>query len=332
MPNKGPKLGDEFFTERNGVNAVAQKINQVRLLWRETPNADVGIDGQIEYVDDNGIATGALVAVQIKSGASYLVGDTQAWNYTPHDKYRWYWENFPVPVLLIIFDPQTETAYWADVRQQLRISRGRGALRVPKSQIVVRRQRSQLFESCGVFGRPILSPPDLLSEMITRETGSVDFPVSFYELFVNGLADIGRKIFFSMGFCSEVAEARILFEGRDHGVTIGAPEYDFVHEYVQFLAGQNLAVIDYSDYLIDLKERNMVSTFLVPLTSRGHAVLEFIRELAGAFQGPALTELWVEPVYNASWPLRVRANYEVLMKIKGSGGVKPILGKRPLGG
>jgi hypothetical protein len=32
----------------------------------------VGVDGQVELVNDDGEATGALVAVQIKSGRSYL--------------------------------------------------------------------------------------------------------------------------------------------------------------------------------------------------------------------------------------------------------------------
>jgi Domain of unknown function (DUF4365) len=63
-----PKYQTTNTTERLGVNAVAEAIARLGLIWRETPMADVGIDGQIEYVNKEGYATGRMIAVQIKSG------------------------------------------------------------------------------------------------------------------------------------------------------------------------------------------------------------------------------------------------------------------------
>lgn len=59
-------------TERAGVNAVASMVNDARCIWRETPLRDVGIDGQVEYVTPSGAATGRLVLLQVKSGATYF--------------------------------------------------------------------------------------------------------------------------------------------------------------------------------------------------------------------------------------------------------------------
>lgn len=67
-----PKFSHTKQQERYGVNAVAVAVARLGLIWRETQSADVGIDGQIEYVTPEGAATGRMVAVQIKCGLSYL--------------------------------------------------------------------------------------------------------------------------------------------------------------------------------------------------------------------------------------------------------------------
>src|SRR5204863_8296968 len=100
------------------------------------PNADVGIDGQIEFVDADGFASGLVVAVQVKSGASYLRGDKETFIYQPSGKHANYWREFPVPVLLAIHDPESRTIYWTDARQQLRSMQGDGAISIPRSQTV----------------------------------------------------------------------------------------------------------------------------------------------------------------------------------------------------
>jgi hypothetical protein len=67
-----PKYGATNQQERLGVNAVAEAVARLGLIWRETTSADVGVDGQIEYVAPDGAATGRMVAVQVKSGPSFL--------------------------------------------------------------------------------------------------------------------------------------------------------------------------------------------------------------------------------------------------------------------
>ena len=58
--------------ERRGINAVAVAAARMGQIWSETATADVGIDGQLEFVDENGFATGKTVAVQVKSGPSFF--------------------------------------------------------------------------------------------------------------------------------------------------------------------------------------------------------------------------------------------------------------------
>lgn len=59
-------------TGKLGVTFVETVVSEAGCIFRETPqDTDVGIDGYIEFVE-NEIATGTLVAVQIKAGESFL--------------------------------------------------------------------------------------------------------------------------------------------------------------------------------------------------------------------------------------------------------------------
>lgn len=114
-----PKTPETYFTERAGVLHVAEELDAMRLIWRETPNADVGIDGQIEFVDADGRTTGRLVAAQVKSGSSYVRRVDDQVVFTPSEKHATYWARFPIPVIVFIHDPDVGRTYWADARQQL---------------------------------------------------------------------------------------------------------------------------------------------------------------------------------------------------------------------
>lgn len=106
-----PKYNQTNSQERLGVNAVAEAIAKIGQIWRETPMADVGVDGQIEYVNPEGFATGRMIAVQIKSGPSFFKESYGDWVFYPEEKHRFYWERFPLPVLIIIHNPDTNLSY-----------------------------------------------------------------------------------------------------------------------------------------------------------------------------------------------------------------------------
>lgn len=67
-----PKFPKTSITERLGVLYVATIFTEMGFIFRETSNSDTGIDGYIEVINNNHEATGRLLAIQIKSGTSYL--------------------------------------------------------------------------------------------------------------------------------------------------------------------------------------------------------------------------------------------------------------------
>lgn len=300
---------NNYFTEREGVMAVEVAVNQMRCIWRETPNADVGIDGQIEYVDPNGNCTGHVVAVQVKSGASYIKKVVGGISFTPTERHASYWERFPLPVLVVIHDPTTSISYWADARRHLRSDqRKTRTIVIPEAQTLGIEHKDALFESCGALGMPPMAELEIVKALLEQKTRNAGFDLSFFDIFSNGLTDIGRKLFFSLDFCMDVAEAKLAKANSPFGIGMGYQEHLFLDNYINFITAQSLVVIDYCDYLIDRDERQLSPTMLMPLTARGRAVRDLLRNLGQGAPQRSLTENPVEMQKMPPYYLRIEAN------------------------
>jgi hypothetical protein len=183
--------------ERLGVLAVATAVVKKGLIWRETPNSDVGIDGHAELVDESGFATGKTVAIQIKSGNSYFRSasvDNRYWRFTPKQKHISYWEHYPLPVLLILHLPSGDISYWVDARHQIRSSKFTNIVEilVPKLNVLQDATKLELLESAGALSDEQFHPDlrDVLRHMLLTHTRNASFPVTYFDLFTHGMAII----------------------------------------------------------------------------------------------------------------------------------------------
>jgi hypothetical protein len=105
-----------------GVAFVENIVSEAGCMFRQIPqDTDVGIDGYIEFVE-NEIATGSLVAIQIKAGESFLKqysdGKYFAVNASKEDMN--YWNDHTIPVALIAYDPATKMSDWLDITGYIR--------------------------------------------------------------------------------------------------------------------------------------------------------------------------------------------------------------------
>jgi len=111
-----PKQSPSQSIGEIGVNIVSLKVHQ-SLGWnfRRTPQElDFGIDGYIDIVTDEGYVTGKSIAVQIKTGPSYLRdgSNTETWRYVGDLKHINYYINHHTPVLLLLVDHQNHEIWW----------------------------------------------------------------------------------------------------------------------------------------------------------------------------------------------------------------------------
>jgi hypothetical protein len=82
--------------------AIAGEANQI---FRDKTKFDYGIDGELEFKDNDGNPSGKMVYVQLKSGNSYLrtrKGDGNEIFDVKNDRHLEYWINQPVDVYLVI--------------------------------------------------------------------------------------------------------------------------------------------------------------------------------------------------------------------------------------
>ena len=79
---------------------------------------DLGNDAYVEFVVEEN-ATGCCVALQIKSGTSYRSGPNRYAFQADRDHFE-YWSSHTLPVLAVIFDPDTQGAVWVDITEYLR--------------------------------------------------------------------------------------------------------------------------------------------------------------------------------------------------------------------
>jgi hypothetical protein len=84
-------------------------------IFREQPISDVGIDGHIELVT-RGKAQGKLIAVQVKTGNSYLRNTKEGQVFYGDNKHLDYWLNHSLPVLLVVYTPRHKALQWVEIR------------------------------------------------------------------------------------------------------------------------------------------------------------------------------------------------------------------------
>jgi hypothetical protein len=271
-----PKFTPKDQQERVGVGKVSTKLAELGLIFKETLNTDVGIDGQIEYVNNIGEATGKIVAVQIKSGDSYLYKsktDIDNWTFYPEEKHKHYWEQYPIPVILLIYSPIHNKIYFIDARYHLKVY-GMIYFKIPKTNVLCEETKKLLFETVGNFDEPFYEIEKVFDIMVSNRTKNNSFNISFLDLFILGLTNTCRQIFFDMSIAMDIAECRSQF------VSMGNNEYDFLNSYIRFIVSQNLAEVDFGDCLIEWnKPRCLVPRFLAPLTWRGKELLDYINNI-----------------------------------------------------
>lgn len=181
----------------SGVTRV-QLLVEEELCWifRRIDQRDTGLDAEVEVVLADQ-ATGLLIGLQIKTGASYFSEPTATgWKYRGDYDHLRYWRNHNLSVLVVLVDEATKTAYWASVEPDAQIHQAEKSwtLEVLRDQEVssscrnpwmdlawARDPRAALFKYCSVQNKYV----DLLAsggrifievdEWVNKMRGQADF-------------------------------------------------------------------------------------------------------------------------------------------------------------
>jgi len=133
-----------------GVTRTALAIqDELGWLFREQPIEDYGIDAHAEVVDGERVR-GRLLALQIKSGTSWFERPGPGgWWFRPDQAHVQYWMNHSLPVVVVLYHPETKHCYWQLVNRRTLVETSTGGwkLLVPESQVLDAHARAVLREA-----------------------------------------------------------------------------------------------------------------------------------------------------------------------------------------
>jgi len=127
MEEKATKALDNQALEQILIGHMMATCGEANQVFRPTSMFDYGIDGEVEFRDDNGQPSGRKIYVQLKSGNSYLRtrrSDGKEIFDVKNERHLSYWLGQPVDVWLVIrqTDERTgeQTIRWMNVTSYLK--------------------------------------------------------------------------------------------------------------------------------------------------------------------------------------------------------------------
>lgn len=129
-------MADTDNIARRGINAVESIFLGMNWKFREQPISDYGIDAHVEPCGPGGSPTGQLIALQIKSGASYFNKQGSDYVFRGNARHLRYWRNHVLPVFIILHDPETNLTLWQRIDHHLvhEGRNGRWSITIPTTQ------------------------------------------------------------------------------------------------------------------------------------------------------------------------------------------------------
>lgn len=136
-----------------GVRFV-ETVVEDQLLWlfREQPTKDYGVDAHMEIVASDDRVTGRLIGLQIKSGKSWFDEPvSEGWVFRSNSNHLAYWLGHSLPILVVMFDPASQTAYWQVISPKTVTETERGfKVTVPRIQVLDSDAREALLTLASI--------------------------------------------------------------------------------------------------------------------------------------------------------------------------------------
>lgn len=271
-------MSANLLQEDKGLIKIHSVCVQMDAIWRPTPCHDLGIDGQIEFLEpDTACSTGYIIAIQSKSGPSYFENeDSDTVKYYPKDKHRKYWRRLALPVILVLHDPERDLTIYSRVKNQLAHS---GPIVLRKTDCFSSSAREDLL---GIAKRDIktMPPAKILDELkaltLCREEGRVISGIEFLLASTNVVSG-----YFELRMCRVVT----LFEliAMPMGVAIGSDDYEFIQRNVMKVHAHNLTAPFLEEFEHVWYELKMVPDVAVPLSPLGMEVVGYLWSNLGTY-------------------------------------------------
>lgn len=263
---------NNLMQEQLGLAKIHEICARISAVWRPTTSVDIGIDGQLEFLEpDSIVGTGKIVAIQVKSGPSYFKNQTSDQvPYYPTERHKRYWKQIQLPVLLVLHDAENGRTYYEYVKPQLDLG---NVIRVSKNNILSPDSREELlsgYDRNHIFFNRTFDAMKVLTEF-SRIAVTINCTARFTGIhFLLSCFNHDQRIFeLRQTRLSEVMHA--ISAGQ--GVTIGSGYYDMLLRCVMKCWANALTEPFEEDFEKSWYDLEMVPDILVPSTVRGQTLI-----------------------------------------------------------
>ena len=261
----------DLLQEDKGLIEIHRVCVQMNAIWRPTPCHDLGVDGQIEFLEPNtNVSTGHIIAVQSKSGPSFFKNqDDNFVKFYPEEKHRRYWSRLKIPVILVLHNPDENQTIFTSLKPQLV---GKGPILLNKNKLFNRTARDFLIDASE--SEPLdQSPSEILNRFkrieLYREDNKTLTGIDFLLACTNRA---GR--YFEIRMRRVTALFDLLSEGN--GYAIGHEDYDYILRNVMTIQSQKMA----EDFLDEFEDMwyglQTVPDIATPFTKLGDDVIDYL--------------------------------------------------------
>jgi hypothetical protein len=130
-------VNQTWQTAELGLAKAHTTAAQLGWPYRPQDSHDYGIDVHIEPIE-NGAVLGKLIALQVKAGESWFREWSEEfgwWVFRSDQKHLDYWLNHVLPVIVVMYDPTSDMAYWEIVATHtVRLTEKGFVLPIPQDQ------------------------------------------------------------------------------------------------------------------------------------------------------------------------------------------------------
>lgn len=272
-------MTSRIVQEDLGLQKVFSTCSAMEAIWRPTTTHDLGIDGQIEFLEPGtSISTGRLVAVQVKSGPSYFEKkDAECVLFYPKEQHRTYWARLSLSVILVLHNPDDDLTIYARVKPQLMTG---GPLRIPITNRFTPGARRDLLDAAQNDVR-MVSPDEVLADLKkARCQVGAGRVIDGVHLLLASVPPGQQHLEIRMCRLTVLLD----WASAEFGTfSIGTEEYDFLLRFVMKVLRHSLTEPFTDAFEDSWYEQHLVPTIAAPLTVTGRLVLEHLSRRIGDY-------------------------------------------------
>jgi hypothetical protein len=193
-----------------------------------------------------------------------------------------------IHLFLFVYHPEDNEVYWHHVTNHVPDDEGQlfrsTRIVISKSNKIDSAFASYLLTLFALevydADRLTILSQEMASTSITVGHGDAAVTISALDLFVEGLWGLCSKVQFHASILLQRIRKQVISRGKDARIayTFSRGElYPFIIRYIRLLTDHGLAKIDIDDVNDSLYRKMEQPTFIVPLTTNGRALVEFLR-------------------------------------------------------